>query len=134
MTVAPVLPQLCGRRFLNLFQHIKIIVNLKQMIPLKRLSCDELKSTLTQCGLEKKDLGIMYLADRLNKEGDTISSALDHIYTSTDLKCKTTKLEDHLPIRPISTLNRNTARPCLSYRFTIFNTNLTFKTSMFSLV
>ena len=52
--------------------------------------------------MEIKDLGVTYLADRLNKDGGTVSSALDHIYTSTDPDCKTTKLEegslDHLVI------------------------------------
>ena len=47
-------------------------------------------------------LGVTYLADRLSKDGDSIYSALDHIYTSTGLDCKTTKLEegssDPLPI------------------------------------
>ena len=50
------------------------------------------------------DLGYTYLADRLSASGESIQSALDHIYISMDLKEKTReyKLEesstDHLPI------------------------------------
>ena len=47
----------------------------------KRIA-DELKETLTQCGLKIQNLGKTYLADRLNPDGEEIESCLDHIYTS----------------------------------------------------
>ena len=69
---------------------------------LHKTVANELKETLTQCGLVIAELGITYVADRLSKDGETISSALDHIYSSKNLKIKTSKLEnsstDHLPI------------------------------------
>ena len=45
----------------------------------KRIS-DELRETLTQCGLQVIPLGITYTADRLNEEGLEITSAIDHIF------------------------------------------------------
>ena len=65
---------------------------------------DELKETLTQCGLTVLNLGKTYLADRLNPDGNEIESCLDHIYASETIKnsLKTHKLDnsatDHLPI------------------------------------
>ena len=38
-----------------------------------------------QCGLINKDMGMTYLADRLSETGETIESALDHIYTIFNL-------------------------------------------------
>jgi len=63
----------------------------------------ELKSGLAQCGLENLELGKMYLADRLRKDGTIIESALNHIYVSLDQNTKVTgkKMDtsstDHLP-------------------------------------
>ncbi len=65
---------------------------------------DELRETLTQCGLILQSLGKTYLADRLNPEGEEIESCLDHIYASetTLHRLRTYKLDcsatDHLPI------------------------------------
>ena len=61
-------------------------------------------NTLEQCGLRERELGTTYTADGLNKNGDVVTSAIDHIYVSADLesKTKTSKLinssSDHLPI------------------------------------
>ena len=35
---------------------------------------------ITQCGLLNIELGDTFMADRLNKEGQPITSTLDHIY------------------------------------------------------
>ena len=65
---------------------------------------EELKETLTQCGLKIHNLGKTYLADRLNPDGNEIESCLDHIYSSETLtnSMNTHKLDnsatDHLPI------------------------------------
>ena len=64
----------------------------------------ELQSGLAQCGLENLELGKMYMADRLRKDGTIIESAVDHIYVSLDQNTKVTgkKIDisstDHLPI------------------------------------
>ena len=50
------------------------------------------------------ELGFTYLADRLNEDGSTIESALDHLYLSEELinRVKSSKLKDsgtdHVPI------------------------------------
>ena len=41
---------------------------------------EELQDTKTQCGLVNIELVETYMADRLNKEEQHITSALDHIY------------------------------------------------------
>ena len=70
----------------------------------KRIS-EELLDTLNQCGLKEIQLGNTYMADRLSKEGQTISSALDHVYLSTTLAQNTRvqKLSnsstDHVPVK-----------------------------------
>ena len=51
---------------------------------------EELQDTITQCGLVNIDLGDTYIADRLNKEGQHITSALDHIYMTMSLEKLTT--------------------------------------------
>ena len=67
-------------------------------------TAEELKSSLAQCGLTNIDLGNTYLADRLDNQGNTIQSALDHIYVNDSLlnRAKCVKLEtsstDHVPI------------------------------------
>ena len=69
----------------------------------KRIS-DELRETLTQCGLKQLEIGKTYLADRLSPDGAEIESCLDHVYASESilLKLRTFKLDnsatDHLPI------------------------------------
>ena len=69
-----------------------------------RKIAEEMLDTLDQCGLENIELGDTYLADRLNKEGLPISSALDHVYMSSGLIQNSTvkKIEvsstDHVPI------------------------------------
>ena len=73
---------------------------------------DELKETLFTCGLTCEKLGLTYTADRLSPDGSEISSAIDHIYISQDIKPKvtTSKLEssatDHLPIMASFSLQR----------------------------
>ena len=48
---------------------------------------EELRDTLTQCGLSQIKLGITYTADRLSDDNQEITSALDHIYvTNSDEK------------------------------------------------
>ena len=70
----------------------------------KRIS-EELLDTLNQCRLKEIQLGNTYMADRLSKEGQTISSALDHVYLSTTLAQNTRvqKLSnsstDHVPVK-----------------------------------
>ena len=65
---------------------------------------DELRDTLTQCGITATQLGPTYTADRLSTNGSEITSAIDHIYVSSSLlsDVKTSKLPnsatDHLPI------------------------------------
>ena len=60
--------------------------------------------TLEQCGLKERKLGNTFTADGVNKNGNTVSSSLDHIYLSEDLERKTTTSKllasssDHLPI------------------------------------
>ena len=57
-----------------------------------------------ECGLEIKDMGHTYLADRLSEQGELIESALDHIYVSAEIEMKSTcctldeSSTDHLPI------------------------------------
>ena len=69
----------------------------------KRIS-EELRDTVTQCGMQLLDLGITYTADRLGAAGDEITSAIDHIYVTNELCQKLTfsKLDnsatDHVPI------------------------------------
>ena len=69
----------------------------------KRIA-DELRETLTQCGITQIELGPTYLADRLSDDGSEIESCIDHAYVSKDLanKVNSFKLEnsatDHLPI------------------------------------
>ena len=69
----------------------------------KRIS-EELRETLTQCGITTVELGITYTADRLSDEGLEITSAIDHLYLSNDLveNTKHFKLDsratDHLPV------------------------------------
>ena len=69
----------------------------------KRIS-EELRETLSNCGLKQMHLGKTFLADRLTPEGYEIESSLDHIYISESLlnKIRTYKLDssatDHLPI------------------------------------
>ena len=41
---------------------------------------EELQGTLSQSGLETRNLGFSYLADRLSETGEVIESALDHVY------------------------------------------------------
>lgn len=73
---------------------------------------EELKGTLALCGLKIAKLGQTYLADRLTEQGNTIRSALDHIYFSQELadQISTEALEesstDHLPILAYMTANR----------------------------
>ena len=70
---------------------------------LKRVS-DELRETLTQCGLSQPPLGVTYTADRLSANGSVITSAIDHIYVSQafEQNVKSSKLlnsaTDHYPI------------------------------------
>ena len=54
---------------------------------------DELKETLSTCGLTCEKLGLTYTADRLCHDGSEISSAIDHIYISQDIKPKVTVRE-----------------------------------------
>ena len=71
---------------------------------------DELRETLTQCGMSVSQLGTTYTADRLSVDGSEITSAIDHIYVSMALEpdIKTLKLPnsatDHLPILASLTL------------------------------
>ena len=71
---------------------------------LHRRISEELRETLTQCGLTSLSLGITYTADRLSDDGSEITSALDHIYVSEELRPNMDfyKLDnsatDHLPI------------------------------------
>jgi hypothetical protein len=64
----------------------------------------EIKNTLTQCGMKNMDIGITYMADNKNKNGEVTESALDHIYIRKEMEPRMTvrKLEksatDHLPI------------------------------------
>ena len=44
----------------------------------KKIS-DELRETLTQCGLVQVELGPTYLADRLGEDGNEIVSSIDFI-------------------------------------------------------
>jgi hypothetical protein len=44
--------------------------------------------TLEQCGLKERKLGNTFTADGVNKNGNTVSSSLDHIYLSEDLEKK----------------------------------------------
>ena len=73
------------------------------MFQYKRVA-EELRDTLTHCGLELCNLGTTYTADRLDVDNNEITSALDHIYiTSVDkTKLTTEKLPisatDHSPI------------------------------------
>ena len=70
-------------------------------------------------------MGVTYLADRLNENGETIESALDHLCVSNDLMdvIKNKKLKDsgtdHVPIMialklkcPSPTLNKKTSISC----------------------
>ena len=72
---------------------------------------DELRETLTQCGLINIPLGYTYTADRLDENGSVISSALDHFYASEAFAphLKTQKLTstatDHVPIAAFFVLN-----------------------------
>ena len=65
---------------------------------------NELLSTLALCGMTTCDLGNTYLADRLSPNGETIESALDHVYFSDSVKnrIESSKLKfgstDHVPI------------------------------------
>jgi len=65
---------------------------------------DELRDTLTQCGLSENKLGITYTADRIAEDGSEITSALDHVYRSQDLVKNTESFKlqssatDHLPV------------------------------------
>ena len=69
----------------------------------KRIA-EELRETITQCGLIQIDMGPTYFADRLNEDGSEVKSCLDHIYMSESLlpRATTKKLDntatDHLPI------------------------------------
>ena len=71
---------------------------------LHSLVANKLLSTLSLCGLELRNVGNTHLADRLSQDGGAIESALDHTYTSADLKDRSQlmKLEtsstDHVPI------------------------------------
>ena len=77
----------------------------------KRIS-DELRETITQCGMYQVDLGVTYTADRLDEAGREITSAIDHLYVSNELKdkLKSFKLSnsatDHVPILASITLAR----------------------------
>ena len=79
---------------------------------LKRVA-DELRETLTQCGLSVSQLGKTYTADRLNSDGSEITSAIDHVYMSSTVESniKTSKLPnsatDHLPILASFALGKN---------------------------
>ena len=59
---------------------------------------------MAQCGLLNQDLGFTYLADRLSPSGETIQSALDHVYISHSLESRTSSSTlsesstDHLPV------------------------------------
>ena len=72
---------------------------------------EEVQGTLINCGLKTVDLGLTYLADRLNEMCNTIESALDHMYISEEFEnsVKCSKLKDggtdHVPIMAIITLN-----------------------------
>ena len=46
----------------------------------------ELLSSLSQCGLVNLDLGNTYLSDRVSDSGESIESALDHIYISDEIR------------------------------------------------
>ena len=43
---------------------------------------DELRETLTQCGISHLQLGTTYIANRLSANGSEITSAIDHIYVT----------------------------------------------------
>ena len=81
---------------------------------------EELKDTLTQCGLKLLSLGTTYTADRLNANNQEITSALDHIYiTDSDvMKISVQKLDnsatDHLPILA-GFLMEKSAKPKLNH-------------------
>ena len=69
----------------------------------KRIS-DELRETLSQCGIKPIEMGTTYLSDKLSNDGAEIESCLDHVYASENIlhKLRTLKLDnsatDHLPI------------------------------------
>ena len=96
------------------------LCNLKWDLPgfLHRKVSDELRGTLTQCGLSEVNLGITYTADRLAEDGSEITSAIDHVYLSQNLVniVDSYKLDnsatDHLPIVTVvkvsKQLNTNT--------------------------
>ena len=86
---------------------------------------DELRDTLTQCGLSEKKLGITYTADRLTEDGSEITSALDHVYLSQDLikNTESFKLQssatDHLPILAVINMTVKTQKGSVKEETTI---------------
>ena len=65
---------------------------------------EEIKDTIAQCGMSLINLGTTYTADRLGVGNQEITSSLDHIYVTNELKTKilAKKLDnsatDHVPI------------------------------------
>ena len=45
------------------------------------------------------ELGNTYLADRLTEDGNSIESALDHTYLSSDLKSRTSVIKGSVSLR-----------------------------------
>ena len=83
-----------------------------------KIISEELRETVTQCGMQQLDLGITYTADRHGDTGDEITSAIDHIYATNELCQKLTfsKLEnsatDHVPILvSIDVTTKNSMHP-----------------------
>ena len=96
--------------------------------PYKKVA-EELRDTLTHCGLELSYLGTTYTADRLGAEDQEITSALDHIYVSRldRVKMVAKKLPnsatDHAPI--MATLNLSIkAKPAPNQRPTVLKRNM----------
>ncbi len=69
----------------------------------KKIS-EELRQSVAQCGMFQMDLGVTYTADRLEELGKEITSAIDHLYVSKELKDGPVfskldnSLTDHAPI------------------------------------
>ena len=75
---------------------------------------EELRDTLTHCGLKLIPLGTTYTADRLDEDDQEITSALDHVYVSSIDEAKMTAKKlpnsatDHVPIMVTLNLSQKT--------------------------
>ena len=77
-----------------------------------RIVADEILSSLAQCGLVNQDLGYTYLADRLSPSGDTIQSALDHVYIYISISMYHFLLMTHILLEVSYSFLCSTMLPC----------------------